>query len=223
LYIDFEIQSTLKNKRGSMEIKNNHLENLSQIRSIMEESTMFLSLSGLSGIAVGFFGLIAMILAAVKLKGILIYNWMFKMPVSMNDLYFFFFIATGSLSLAILSAAIITMRKSKKHNLAIWDKTSRKFIISLFTPLVPGGIFTLTLIYYGLPNMVSSSMLLFYGLALINCSKYTRKEIYILGYIELFLSMISLFWFQGSLILWGLGFGVFNIVYGITMQIKYEK
>jgi hypothetical protein len=206
-----------------MEIKNNHLENLSQIRSIMEESTMFLSLSGLSGIAVGFFGLIAMILAAVKLKGILIYNWMFKMPVSMNDLYFFFFIATGSLSLAILSAAIITMRKSKKHNLAIWDKTSRKFIISLFTPLVPGGIFTLTLIYYGLPNMVSSSMLLFYGLALINCSKYTRKEIYILGYIELFLSMISLFWFQGSLILWGLGFGVFNIVYGITMQIKYEK
>ena len=46
-----------------------HLEDLQQIRSIMERSTTFISLSGLSGISAGLFGLIGAALAYLKLVG----------------------------------------------------------------------------------------------------------------------------------------------------------
>ena len=206
-----------------MESKDRHLDNLKEIRSIMEKSRLFLSLSGLSGIAVGIFGLTAMVLVSCKLNGFFIYNRMYSIPVTMNDFYFYFLTAVGTLALALLTATVITIIKSKKLDYPIWDNTSKNFFISLLTPLAAGGIFTLALLYYGADELILSSMLIFYGLSLINCSRYTRKEIYYLGYLEVLLGIAALFWLQGSLLLWGMGFGILNIVYGIAMHAKYER
>ncbi len=41
-----------------MEPKNDHLDNLREIRSIMERSSQFISLSGLSGVFAGVFALL---------------------------------------------------------------------------------------------------------------------------------------------------------------------
>ena len=41
-----------------MDTTNDHLESINQIRSIMERSTTFMSLSGLSGVTAGLFSLV---------------------------------------------------------------------------------------------------------------------------------------------------------------------
>ena len=66
--------------------------------------------------------------------------------------------------------------------------------------------------------------LIFYGLALINGSKYTVSDIKYLGLIEVVLGCIGLFINPGyGLYLWAFGFGVLHIVYGIIMWRKYDQ
>lgn len=66
-------------------------------------------------------------------------------------------------------------------------------------------------------------MLLFYGLALINASKYTVGDIKYLGYTEVVLGLITAmlpgygFWF------WVIGFGIMHIVYGTLMYFKHDR
>jgi uncharacterized membrane protein HdeD (DUF308 family) len=66
-------------------------------------------------------------------------------------------------------------------------------------------------------------MLIFYGLALVNASKYTIGTVQYLGYTQIVLGLICAafpgygFWF------WVVGFGILHIVYGSIMHFKEEK
>ena len=66
-------------------------------------------------------------------------------------------------------------------------------------------------------------MLLFFGLALLNASKYTFGEIKILGISEIILGLVSMYWTSLGLLFWAIGFGLFNIIYGVYMYVKYER
>ena len=66
-------------------------------------------------------------------------------------------------------------------------------------------------------------MLIFYGLALINSSKYTFFEIRYLGIAEIVLGLIASVFVSSGLILWAAGFGLLHIIYGIIMYYKYER
>ena len=66
-------------------------------------------------------------------------------------------------------------------------------------------------------------MLIFYGLALLNASKYTKGEIRAMGLLQLLLGLAAAFWTEGSLLLWMMGFGILNAVYGFVMYLKYER
>ncbi|MBA3986010.1 MAG: hypothetical protein H0X63_05435, partial [Flavobacteriales bacterium] len=74
--------------------------------------------------------------------------------------------------------------------------------------------------HYGL---TASLMLIFYGLALINASKYTLGNIKYLGYAQITIGLICAafpgygFWF------WVLGFGLFHIIYGALMYVQEKK
>ena len=63
--------------------------------------------------------------------------------------------------------------------------------------------------------------LIFYGLALVNASKYTITEIRSLGVIEISLGLVSMWWIGHGLLFWSIGFGILHIVYGIIMQRRY--
>ena len=65
--------------------------------------------------------------------------------------------------------------------------------------------------------------LIFYGLALINGSRYTIGEVRYLGYTELAAGLLSLWLPEWGLALWALGFGLLHIIYGIAMWWKYER
>jgi hypothetical protein len=63
----------------------------------------------------------------------------------------------------------------------------------------------------------------FYGLALVNASKYTLTDIRYLGITEIILGILNIFFLRRGLYFWALGFGVLHIIYGLVMWWKYER
>ena len=203
------------------------LETLQDIKRMMERSSRFISLSGLSGISAGICALIGAWLAhpyVVGDKNLLIDNGLADQRgygVLLNT--WLFWIAAGTFVSALLSAFIFTWIKSKKEGIPIWGKTAKRLIINVSIPLIVGGIFLFKLIHYGTFGLVAPGCLIFYGLGLINASKYTLDEIRYLGYCQLLLGLLNL-WFVGyGLYFWALGFGLLHIVYGTYMWMKYER
>jgi len=206
---------------------NEQLKQLSEIRTLMERSSRFISLSGLSGVAAG---TVALLGAGVAYW--YIYRFMPTLSnaeissgfaLLENPVVFLLSLAFGVLILAVSSGIYFTVRNSRKKNLTVWDRTTQRLIINLLIPLVAGGLFALVLVSRGQFLYISGLTLLFYGLALINASNYTFSEIRYLGLLELLTGIMAV-WFVGySLLFWAFGFGVLHIVYGIMMYSKYDK
>ena len=90
-------------------------------------------------------------------------------------------------------------------------------------PLVAGGLLILILIAKGLIGLIAPVSLIFYGMALFNASRHTLEEVKVLGIIQIGLGLISSYFVEYGLLIWALGFGVVNIIYGIYMHYKYER
>ncbi len=206
-----------------------HLNQLSEIRSLMERSSRCLSLSGLSGIAAGSVAILFGSYAWWYIGGgnfaspIEVTNRFLALPLSSTTFLHVVLIASLTLVLAIGSALFFTWQNSRKKGLKIWDASTKYFLINLFLPLLAGGVFCLALTYHGELYLLASTTLVFYGLALLNASRYTHKEIRYLAISEIVLGLISLFLIGYGIIFWLLGFGLLHIVYGLLMYLKHEK
>ena len=213
-----------------MENTKQHLESLSEIKNLMERSTKFISLSGLSGVVAGITALIGAVFAYLRLDyylGSVSLNYDTSRTVtieSMNSLTFELVgIALIVLAISLIAGVLLTIRETKKNGQSIWDKNSILLLMNLLIPLGAGGIFSLILIYHNLFVLVAPVTLIFYGLALVNCSKYTISEIRYLGILEIVLGLISAVFVGKGLFFWAIGFGVLHIIYGIVMHFKYNK
>ena len=202
-----------------------HLEAIQDIRKMMKKSTRFLSLSGLSGVFAGIFALGGAYLAHLYLVSI--YNQMVsgnREALNKDDIYLnFILIAAIVLVLSVVTAYFFSNRKAKREGNKLFDHTALKVLINLCIPLAAGGIFCIALLYHGAIVFIAPCMLLFYGMALINASKYTYDDIRYFGICEIILGLINAFNLGNGLIYWSLGFGVLHIVYGTVMWVKYER
>ena len=196
-------------------------EDLKDIREIMHKSTRFISLSGLSGILAGIFALAGLYLAYNTVYSGQDYFAYRTAELSPEILFRLLGIAVSVLILAILSAAVFTARKAKRHGQKLWDRQHKRLIVNFSIPLIAGGLICLILLTKGFIGLVAPLTLVFYGLALVHASKYTLNEIRFLGYIEIVLGIFAAQFIGYGLIFWGLGFGVAHIVYGVFMQMKY--
>lgn len=206
----------------------NPSEDLKHIRRMMEASSKFLSLSGLSGIAVGSFALIGAAIAyfLILKGGTLQYDEFLQVLDHGNHLQFrtaMLLNALLVLSGALLSAWYLSYRTSRKRNLKFWTPSAQKMFWSLFSVLSVGGVFCLLLLYHGYFKLIAASMLIFYGMALLNASKYSMQNISTLAYTEIAIGLLATFFHNYSLLLWTLGFGVVHIIYGIAMYFKYDR
>jgi hypothetical protein len=187
---------------------------------MMERSSRFISLSGVSGIIAGVIALIAAWVGNYFIRssgedfGSMIFNPSLVQKLMITCLL--------TLLAAIFFGILFTIRKSKKKNLKIWNGPTRRLLVSMFVPLLAGGIFCLVLSFNAQFHLVAPAMLIFYGLALISSSKFTFSDIEYLGYCQLALGIIALFMVNYGLIFWALGFGVLHIIYGFMMQKKYH-
>lgn len=207
------------------------IDDLQHIKKMMERSSRFISLSGLSGISAGVCALIGAWLAypyvfgykdyIIDVNGALAQAMAEDYSIILNT--WLFWIAAGTFFAALISAFIFTWIKSKKEGVPLWGNTAKRLLINVSIPLIVGAIFLFKLIHFGTFGLVAPGCLIFYGLALINASKYTLDEVRYLGYVQIILGMLNL-WFVGyGLYFWAMGFGMLHIIYGIYMWWKYER
>lgn len=201
------------------------LNALSDIRKMMDRSSRFISLSGLSGVFAGIIALIGAYFAHSELKNYFAGNYGYGVDASLTIEFKLVTIGISVLLIALAGGLFFTYRQSKKKQLPIWDKTAKNLLINLFIPLATGGLFIIALLINH-PNaigLIAPSCLLFYGLSLINASKYTYTDIRFLGIFEIILGLIAMFNIGYGLYFWAFGFGILHVFYGLLMYFKYER
>jgi len=215
-------------------VKENEIQDeLSTIRNLMERSSKFISLSGLSGILAGIYALIG---AAIAYR--FIYSKISEIPPDFDhDLTKAFFydgdihtatIFLLSLALVLLIISIgtgifLTVRKARQKGQPIWGSTSRALLFHLATPLVTGGLLILVFISRGYYGVIAPLSLIFYGLSLFSASSFTFTLVKYLGLCEIILGLINVCLPTYGLLFWAIGFGVLHIVYGTIMHFKYDR
>jgi hypothetical protein len=201
----------------------NYLKEISEIKSIMNKSSRFISLSGLSGILAGIYALIGVTIAIYILRN---YknsdSGVSLIPISYLE-FIFIAIALVVLISSILTALILSAKKAKKSGEKLWDATSKRLLINFSIPLFTGGFFSLVLYQNNLIGLIAPSTLIFYGLACLNASKYTLGDIRYLGIVNIVLGLIATQFIGYGLYFWGIGFGVLHIIYGTVLYNKYDK
>ena len=197
-------------------------ETLQDIRRMMERSSRFISLSGLSGVSAGICALIGSWLAR---KWITDYekNGIAEDPDYRNLLIKLLLLAAGVLVAALITAFYFTWRKARHNHLPVWDMTSRRFISNMMLPLLAGGLLILAMLQYDEWRFVVPASLVFYGLALVNGSRYTLSDVRYLGIFQIILGLISTQYPGYGLYFWATGFGLLHIVYGLIMWWKYDQ
>jgi len=208
-------------------------DELSAIRNLMERSSKFISLNGLSGILAGVYALIG---AAVAYK--YIYTKISEIPADINHIptkAFFYdsdintaILFLSAIAVLVLIASIgtgifLTMRKAKQKAQPILGSTSRALLFHMAIPLITGGIFILILINNGYYGIVAPTSLIFYGLALVGASSFTFSMVKYLGLCEIALGLIAAFLPTDGLLFWAIGFGMLHIIYGSLMYFKYDR
>lgn len=214
------IRFTLQYKVLLME-NQKYLDDLRQIKSIMDRSSRFISLSGLSGVAAGIVALGGAWLAYQTIYREQDYLSYRKADLSQESIGTLLVLAIAVLVLALLGGWFFTYRRAKKVNQKLWDTQAKRLLINLFIPLMAGGILCIILLFKGFIGLIAPVTLIFYGLALVNASKYTLNEIRSLGLIEIALGLIGCQWIGYGLLFWAIGFGALHIVYGIYMHLKH--
>jgi hypothetical protein len=195
-----------------------YLKDISEIKHLMNTSSKFISLSGLSGVLAGIYALIgagyAYWLVNQSERGYLILDGkVFRLIII--DL-----LLVGVFSIG--TAIFLTTKKAKKNNQKIWDSLTKRLLTSFIVPLLAGAIYIVIILNQQRYGQTGALMLLFYGLALLSASKYTIGDIKYLGYTQVILGLLCAifpgygFWF------WVLGFGIMHILYGAIMYYKYD-
>jgi len=197
---------------------------LSSIRNIMERSTKFISLSGLSGILAGIYAIIG---AAIGYSIVYSYRGGLRYRnyyVTDRDIIWqLFFIASGILILSISTGVFLTIRQAKKKGEHFWNPVSKRLLGSLAIPLIAGGLFILIQMIRGEYGVIASACLIFYGLALVSGSQYTFSDVKWLGFCEIALGLIAASLPGFGIVFWTIGFGVLHIIYGAIMHFKYNQ
>jgi hypothetical protein len=199
-------------------------KDLASIRTMMERSVKFISLSGLSGVLAGVYALLGAVAAYYVVyapNSPFVYNDYSDLDI--DSIYKVLGIATGVLVVSVATGIFFSNRKAKKHNIVFWNSASKQMVLNISIPLVSGGIFILILLATGHSGLAIPATLVFYGLALIQGSTNTFDEVRYLGYFEIVLGLIATALPGYGLLFWAAGFGLLHIVYGLIMYNKYDR
>lgn len=202
--------------------KEKYINDIKEIRHLMQKSSKFLSLSGLSGIMAGIYALLGSYWAYSLLKDKRVYIRSYDMD-NVLLIYKLLAIAIGVAVLAVITAYILSRKKASKSGDKLWTPVTRAMLVDFIIPMFSGGIFALILLYHDHFGIIAPITLIFYGLALVSVSKYTIGSVKYLGVSEIILGLLAAFYVGYGLWFWAFGFGILHIVYGMIMYLKERK
>lgn len=213
----FEYQSTFMNQKDL-------IEEIGQIRSLMEKSSKFMSISGLSGVLIGSYALLGAALGYYIVYG-------FQSEFGYRDYYItdtgiiikLVIIASVVLLASIVTGVWMAKRKAKHLGQSIWNPTSKSLAMAMSVPLITGGLLSIILALKGFYGLIAAGMLIFYGLSLYAAGTFTFKELRWLGILDILLGLLALCLPGYGIWFWAFGFGILHIVYGLIVHQRYEK
>ncbi len=201
--------------------KEKHLDDLAQIRSIMERSQKYLSLSPWAAVMAGVYALTGASIAYV-LTPDLFNHFTNAVVLTSGKLWVLFSLAMGILVLATLSTLALNSRQARKNGGQLWTKAARRLASNFVLPMLAGGLFIIALWLHTYYSLVPAAMLLFYGLSLINAGNFTFSDVRILGVFQTILGLGAAFWPNTGLWWWAMGFGWLHIFYGWWLYQKLK-
>jgi hypothetical protein len=206
-----------------MKSPTNYQHDIAAIRSTMERSVKFLSLSGLSGILAGIYALMGASMAYYLLyyPGNP-YGLVYESEIAPGTKLQVMIIAFIVLLLAISTAYLMSLQKAKKAGISLWTTASKHMQINMLIPLASGGLFIVILFIQGYFALLVPACLIFYGLSLIHASQFTFGEIRYLGFTEVIIGIVCTLLPAYGLIFWTLGFGLMHIIYGSVMYYRHD-
>jgi hypothetical protein len=204
-----------------MKEEKDYTRDIAEIRSMMERSSKFMSLTGWAGIMAGIYAL-AGAWIAWKVFGFNPDELFYKNPDPGSGFLNVLLLSGIVLMLAIGTAILDSWLKAGKKGEKAWNALSRRLLANMSAPLMAGGILILLLISNGLLGLVAPLTLVFYGLALFNAGNFTFNEVRILGIVQMTLGLISCHFIEYGLLIWAIGFGLAHMVYGIYMHFRYK-
>jgi len=204
-----------------------HLEDIKVIKKIMEESSRFLSLSGLSGIIAGLLAIAGAVVANLIISRTPLAEEWYSVPfvgeaAGTRTILLLLTDMAVVLVFSLAAAVFFSSRKARKSGHNAWTPVTRRMLASLLLPLVTGGLFILITLSRVPANVTIASTLIFYGLAVISAGKFTFGEIHWLGVLEVVAGLICLLLPQWSVFIWAAGFGIIHIGYGLFMHLRYK-
>ncbi|XWN36801.1 MAG: hypothetical protein ROO71_12670 [Balneola sp.] len=201
-----------------MKKESDYINDLAEIRSMMERSSKFLSLSGWAGIMAGLYALSGAYLAHF------VFNFR---PDSINYIFYDFgeiiLLALGVLMISLVTAILFSTKNAADKGEQIWNSTSKRLLVSMAIPLSIGGVLIIFYLSNDLYGLIAPATLIFYGLSLYNAGNFTLSEVRWMGYVQIILGLTNLWFLESGLLFWAIGFGLIHLVYGIYMHFRYER
>ncbi|MDX5320904.1 MAG: hypothetical protein LPK45_07340 [Bacteroidota bacterium] len=196
-------------------------QDLKEIRQMMERSSRFMSLSGSSGVLIGFLAL-------------LFVSWQVsKGHLSFTDQQEYDLLSTaweefilGSFGLVVICLVLsigLTLRRTLKKGLKVWTSSTKNILGAIGLPMMVGAMLMLNDFNHLTTVNFIPVTLLCYGLGLFFASRYTYDELRIMGLGMLVLGTLSVLVPAYGLLFWSLGFGALHMVYGAIMYFRHER
>lgn len=204
-----------------MKEEQDYVRDLADIRSMMERSSRFVLLSGWAPVLAGLFAMAGAYIAYRNLS----FNpdRIDYMSGDTSGLQNVILLGAAVFILSAASATIVSARRAAGKGAKLWNPVTRRLLVHLMLPMTIGGLLMLIFAAKGLAGLMLPISLIFYGVGLFNCSRFTYNELRFLGLLEIAFGLISAVHIDHGLLFWALGFGVAHILFGIYVHFKYER
>ncbi len=189
-----------------------YLKDITDIKKMMDKSSRFISLSGLSSIYTGVYGLIGG--AYYYVKEIKTDSFSPYVAISI-------FLIVSVLS--IITTIYFTHKRAKKINEKAWSKTTEQLLSTFSITLVIGTCFIIILAFQEKFEQLLPLVPLFYGLSLIHAAKHTKNIVKPLGVIQILIALLCVLFIEQSFWLYVIGFGLVHLINGLIIYFKYDK
>ena len=125
-----------------MKDEQDYIRDITEMRSMMERSSKFLSLSGLAGVMAGIYALTGAYIAYKVFSfnpDEIVYSDLQSGTLAPGFLKVIF-LAVAVLVLAIGTAIFLSYKKADKNGERFWNATARRLLVNMAIPLITGGL-----------------------------------------------------------------------------------
>jgi hypothetical protein len=181
------------------------MEDLRFIRQTMENAASFTAVPGWGGVAMG-----VTALAAAALS-----------PLPTNPRAWVITWVVAALS-AIALGALAIYWKARRAGTPVLTLPGRKFVLSLFPPVLAGAMLSFALYGAGLTRLLPSVWLLLYGVGVISAGTFSVRVVPMMGLCFMLAGVAAIFcpaaW--GNAVM-AVGFGGLHILFGTIIARRY--